>query len=401
MQKYILFLGGGRWQLPWFQFLKAKGHKLLLVDPYENSPCVNHADIFFKSDVKDTDKILNFINANNLQIEIVTSDQTDVSTIPVAILSEKLGITVNSIDSIERFTNKAISREFLKRNFNKHFPEFEIVRDADTLENFIKRVGTSIIKPVDAQSSRGIFKLDLTSSKEEIQNSFNESLSFGTKEFILVEEFITGNEITLEGLCIGNNHITLTGSNKKHFRTGIASDLCYPLTISNTLKNELISFHDTLIKSTGLNIGITHAEYIINEEKGSFYLVEVAARGGGSLIPSHIVKAVTGVDVYHHFYQALFNNDFKQLPKPFDNKGCTLHFFEFKSGKIKSIEGIEKCAQLDFVIEIGLEFKVGDTIKNASDDRSRQGFVIVTGTDKKQVQNNIQTIYSILDIKYE
>ena len=30
--KYTLFLCGGKWQLPWFKFLKNKGHKLILVD---------------------------------------------------------------------------------------------------------------------------------------------------------------------------------------------------------------------------------------------------------------------------------------------------------------------------------------------------------------------------------
>lgn len=401
MSKYTLFLCGGKWQLPWLKFLKNKGHKIILVDPFSNSPCVEFADIFFKEDVKNVDSIITFVHENKFQIEMVTSEQTDVSTLPVSIIAKALDIQINEPEIVRRYANKGISRKFLKDNFNKHYPDFELITDILKLTEFIKKHDHIIIKPVDAQSSRGIHLLNQYSSINEVKSAYENCKSFSVESAIIAEQFIVGEEITLEGICLNNEHYTLTGSNKKHFRTGIASNLSYPLTINSKLEDELFSFHNSLIKKTGLITAITHAEYIISENEKSFYLVEVACRGGGSLIPSHIVPKVTSLNLYEIYYQAMFKSKFETDIRVLNNSSVTLHFFEFDSGQVMSIKGVEECKKLSFVIDIGLEFKVGDIIKNAQDDRSRQGYVVVSGISKEEVSANIEFIYNTIEINYE
>ena len=401
MIKYILFLCGGKWQLPWFKFLKNKGHKIILVDPFSDSPCVELADVFYKEDVKNVDSILHFLEVNQFEIEMVTSEQTDVSTIPVSIISEKLGLQCNASDVVRIFSNKGISRNFVKENFNKHYPDFEIIKSVEELSEFIKKNVDVIIKPLDSQSSRGICKLGPNSRLEELKEAFKNCIAFSQENSIIVEKFIFGKEVTLEGICLNNHHYTLTGSDKKHFRTGIASDLIYPLSLNSELKHELFNFHNSLVVKTGLKNAITHAEYIISNDEKTFYLVEFACRGGGSNIPSHIVPIVTNINLYDIFYDSLFNKPNKLNIDELKNSFVTLHFFEFSSGKVKDIIGIEKCKKFNFVIDIGLEFKIGDTLKNASDDRSRQGYVIVNGNSHEEVSLNLKIIYNTILINYE
>lgn len=404
MNSYVLFLCGGKWQLPWLTYLKNKGHHIILVDPYETAPCVPFADIFFKCDVKDTEAILGFVTSNNYTIELVTSEQTDVSTLPVAIISEKLKLKSNPVKVIQRFSNKYVSRQFIKENFDRHYPDFCAAHSYNDILSFLKKYKKVIVKPSDAQSSRGVSVLTKQDSLYNVQQAFDLAKSFSIQSYVLAEEFVDGKEITLEGFCSGNTHITLTGSDKKHFRTGIASDLSYPLQLNPVLFNELITFHNSLVEKTGLEFGITHSEYIISDDEKNFWLVEMACRGGGSLIPSHIVPWASGIDCYDLLYKILFG-DFKKLDLgtiDFSNqRKALLHFFEFKPGKVKSIDGLTACKALKGVLDMDLEFSDGDVLLPASDDRSRQGYCIILGRNTTEVNEILKKINNLLVITYE
>lgn len=63
-----------------------------------------------------------------------------------------------------------------------------------------------------------------------------------------------------------------------------------------------------LISGTGIKYAITHSEYKF--EDGDYYLIEMAARGGGSRIASDIVPFMSGVDNY----QLLINAALGQTP---------------------------------------------------------------------------------------
>jgi biotin carboxylase len=405
MTNYILFLCGGKWQVPWFLYLKEKGWKIILVDPYINSPCVVHADVFFQCDVKNTDLIYKFIQDNEYSIEFVTSEQTDVSTLPIAILSKKLKTKSNSIESVEKFSNKFISRNFLKNNGFNHYPKYKKISNVQDLLDFqLETPSKTIVKPADSQSSRGIYIIDKGSSVESIEHTFKEVLKHTSKDYFLAEEFVEGNEITLEGLCFDKKHITLTGSDKTHFRTGIASNLNYPFLLSNKLKTELINFHNKLIESTGLNYGITHSEYIVNVEQNKFWLIEMACRGGGSLIPSKITPWVSNINVYDLYYEMIFNDSFVFSLNQEDiqnNKFGKLHFFEFNEGVVESIKGMEECKLLKNVFELTLLFKEGDDIKSASDDSTRQGYVIILDNNPDNISKTIKKLYNNIKIEYK
>jgi phosphoribosylaminoimidazole carboxylase (NCAIR synthetase) len=276
--KYVLFICGGKWQIPWIQYLKYKGHKIIIVDPYSFSPAVPLADIHIACDAKDIETIYSKIISENFEIEFVTSDQTDVSTNTVALLSEKLGLIGNKPEIVKFFSNKFENRSFLKKHFNSHYPKFIKAYNKEEIITFFNSTSNNIIiKPVDAQSSRGIFKID-DSNLQHIQVLYDEAVSFSQQNYVIAEEFVIGKEITVEGICIENRHYTLATSSKNHFRTGIASELRYPAKINHTLMNKIYQFHNRFIEKTGLNFGITHSEYIVNNEETDFWLVEAACR---------------------------------------------------------------------------------------------------------------------------
>jgi len=396
---YILFICGGKWQMPWLLYLKEKGHRIILVDPYETSVCVPLADVHIALDARDVNGIYNFIVSNNYKIDFVTSEQTDVSTQTVSNLSQMLGTRGNNPKATELFSNKLLNREFVKTKFGAHYPHFIRAKSAQDIKVFFSQEGESdiIIKPADAQSSRGIHRItvnNVSELDELVQDAFSQ-----TKEnYIVAEKFIHGAEFTVEGIFTGLEHHTLAISRKKHFRTGIASELRYPAELPEKLHNALIKFHDQLIKESGLGFGITHTEYLIDEENGEFYLVEMACRGGGSLIPSDIVPWVSGVPVYGVFYNLITGKKTEIVPFT-QARHAILYFFEFQAGVVEQIDGVELASAFPGVQVLDLEFKLGDTIKPAGDDRGRQGYCIIYSESAKQLNETLQNVLNVIKVK--
>ena len=236
-------------------------------------------------------------------------------------------------------------------------------------------------------------------TKQEVNNAFDSAIEYSNTKQVLAEAFITGTEITVEGVVINNCHHILAISRKTHFRNGIASELCYPLRTKIGLEKEIRSNHDKLIESTGITFGLTHSEYIIDEESEKFYLIEMACRGGGTLIPSHIIPWVSGINIYDIYYDSLMDNPQKLDLRP-DSKSGLLHFFEFPSGKVKSVNGEEDCRNIPEVIEFRLEFKEGEYIFPAEDDRGRQGFVIILAEDQLKIRKILDLVYKNITIRY-
>lgn len=382
--------------MPWLQFLKDKGHRIILVDPYETSPCVPLADIHLKRDARDVEGIMLDIAAGGWEIAFVSSDQTDVSTDTVAMLSERLGTRGNHPEAVLRFSNKAINREFVQALNPARIPAFARIHNTKELEAFLHTTGSDImVKPADAQSSRGIARLAAQSSPADIAAAFDNALAQTRQDFVVAEQFIQGTEITVEGIKTPKGHHTLAISAKKHFRTGIASELRYPAPISADLQRELTEFHNSLIERSGLDYGITHAEYIVADPQ--FYLVEMACRGGGTLIPSDIVPHVSGVGVYEALYQLQIGNE-PEINLKAEHAHAILYFFEFHAGRVERIEALEKAASLPGVHHLELEFAEGDILKPAGDDRGRQGFAIVMAPDAETLDVRLQELIATLNI---
>lgn len=396
-EKYVLFICGGRWQLPWLLYLKNKGHKIILADPHETSVCVAHADVFLKFDARDVDGIEQAVKSSGYIIEFVTSDQTDIATQTVAELSKRFGTRGNLPEITQLFSNKYQNREFVQREFGQHMPAFRKVKKAEEVQHFLNETGGDIIiKPADAQSSRGIHRI--AQDSENIEVVLADALSQTPQNYIIAEKFIHGHEITVEGIQAGGKHHTLAISAKKHFRTGIASELRYPADISAEFKNKLLAFHNAMIEKTGLEFGITHAEYLIDEAKNDFYLVEVACRGGGTLIPSDIVPWVCGVSVYDVFYELIRGNvsEINALEQP---RHAILHFFEFPAGMVKAITGLDEAQKLPGVLLAELEFEVGAILKPAGDDRGRQGFAILFADNAEELENLLNQVNNTIKVE--
>lgn len=367
----IMVIAGGKWQCPIVRLAKSMGHYVICSNLYLNSPAFQYADVGLVANVLDKER--NLAYAIKYKPDVVLTDQTDIAVTTVAYIAEMLGIKGISVKIAERFTNKYIMRKLTdKAGFAS--PKYALCHSKEEAECFVKENGTSIIKPLDSQSSRGCH---IVKGKEDVDIFFDDCIQYShCDRAVMIEEFIDGTEFTVDGLKIENDYIVTAISEKEHYsyNENVAKRLIFSQNNERFDYDELRKINTKMVSVLGLPFGITHAEY--KYCNGRFYLIEIAARGGGTRISSDIVPIMSGINGNEIYLKTLLNENVEIIPR---NKHAysMLGFFDIKSGTVRNISGVEEAKKYEGVIDIELEIVVGDKLDKAKDDRSRCGYYII------------------------
>ena len=393
----VLVVGGGRWQVPLCEFLSYQDFEIVLVDPSPDAECSRFAKAMIISDIRNFDTILQEVLSMNYVPSMILTDQSDLAIETASRLSHELKLPGIAPETCEIFRNKWHFRRFLAREFGVTFPRCYQISNKSDLESVLRSLGLPlVVKPADSQSSRG-FSIVLTPD-EDLEQVVQKAFQHTRLDYVLAEQFITGIEITIEGISLSGRHHSLTNSSKMHFRPGIASRLDYPARLELDLLAQITKFHNKLIDATGLENALTHAEYLVDPLSGNFAPVEIACRGGGNLISSHIVPWMSGLDTYTMLLDALRGNHIDLVSTP-TTRCASLQFFEFRDEIAPQVVAANNFSTFTCKIISEFNIKAGQKISAATDDRSRHGFAILMAEDieiletaRKQVE---QIVYEV------
>lgn len=396
----IMVIAGGTWQVPLIKKAKSLGFEVVNSNLYDDSIGFEYADFGEVADVKD--KVANLEIAKKYRIDGVVTDQSDIAVPTVAYVASQLQLPTIGEDKAILFTDKFKMREFC-RTQGFPYPEYRLCQSASEIIEFFDKIGKIIIKPIDAQSSRGVYVIE---NVDNIDKLFEDARQYSRDgKSVIAERFIQGTEFTIDGIVTKKGHLSLAISQKDHFsyNESIASELFF--SNKNTLYDYdlLRETNNALIDAAGLPFGITHAEYKF--EDGKFYLIEMAARGGGTKIASDIVPLMSGVDNYAYLLACVAGNTYEdevEVDSSLINRCAVLKFMDIDSKglPVKAIHGVEQIKQNPKVIDFGLEFGVGDVVGQADDDRSRVGYYIAYEESEQKLRDLMEYIEKTLKIDF-
>lgn len=367
----IMVIAGGAWQCPIVKSAKKMGHFVICSNLYEDSPAFQFADVGIVADVLDKDKNLEI--AREYRPDAVLTEQSDIAVPTVAYIAEQLGLKGIGIDVADRFTNKYKMREYASKA-GVAVPQYKLCHTVDEAEAFLQQIPVSIIKPIDSQSSRGIH---IVKTREDIQKNFKDCLQYSHAEkAILIEEFIEGTEFTVDAVKTKDEYVVTAISEKEHYNynPNVANRLMFTQHNDKYDYERLRKENAELIAAMGLPFGLTHTEYKFKDNK--FYLIETAARGGGTKISSDIAMLMSGINC-NELYLKILTGETENIIRKNKHECAVLGFFEFKPGIVTNISGIEEAIGQPGVHDLKIEVSVGDKLKEAQDDRSRYGYYIL------------------------
>lgn len=399
VQEKVIVLAGTKSQIPLIIRLKKMGYYVININPYQNSPAFKYADEFIVEDILNKNRIVEIARENS--VTAIMSEMCDIAVPIIAYVSEKLGLRGISRRLARLYTDKFEMREFCRINGFKYPKYSKCFSEKEVLAFFKQIKKKMIIKPLDANSSRGVY---IIHTEEEINGIFEKVVEFSKIEnSVICEEYIEGTEFTADGIVTEKSHVTLAISEKKHYKHNgnIACELLFSNYNHDYDYNRLRELNDRFVNKSGLNIGITHAEY--KYSNGEFYLIEIAARGGGNFIASDIVPYMSGVDIYE--YLILESTNKMGLPKGitlnnFVEKYIVLKFLDFAEvdGVIKEIKGLEILENSHNIIRWDLNIRQGDSIKPVDNDSNRRGYYIAAADSLMELKELIKVTSNSIEI---
>ncbi len=400
-EQYIMVLPGTVWQIPLIKYIKKMGYKVLVVHPFENAPAFQYADEYVLTDILDRDSCL--AAAKKWDVCAVMSDECDIATPTLAYVAEQMGLPSQGVDMAALYTNKYLMRELCKE-YELPYPEYRLCYTIYEALDFFRSLSSKmIIKPIDANSSRGVYTI---TSEDDLFRLFDESIKYAHHEkAVICERYISGAEFSVDGIKMPSGHVSLAISIKTQFEYNKNLDnKLYFSYYSDSYDYDLLRrINDEFVEKSQLPFGFTHAEY--RYEKGQFYLIEIGARGGGNLISSHIVPAMTGVDNYSILVDQFTSSTTSQVINTSSidkNKAAALIFFDTTEcgGVVNNILGVDFLENCPNVLYYQFNFKIGDKITRPTDGGNRIGFYIACCNDKNELDNLISKIDRMIKIEY-
>ena len=349
-------------------------------------------------DFRDLASILSY--ARKIQPDAVLADQCDYSYFAATFVSESLGLPGAKLADAQKTTNKWIQRESLK-NSSIPQPGYRLCRFYDEALEAVRQLGYPVvIKPIDNRGSFGVNRVDGASGLIE---SYHAALANSHSRLVLVEEFIKGIHITIDGYNFreaGHRSLALASKTMIGGEKQVAMEIVYPGEIPQDHYQNATKINDEVVRGLGLSFGMTHAEYMI-DETGRPYLIEIANRGGGVLTSSTTVPAVSGIDITRQLVidslglkQELYS---ASVP---DTQAVCLSFFRFDPGVLGDIDGLEQVQHDSQVLAFRLAAQPGDIVGPIESDGSRHGFVIVRGRSTAEVLATAQRVKGLIRPTY-
>ena len=378
----ILIFGGGLNQVTLIQSAKDLGYKTIVIDPLENAPGKSIADVFKVVGPKDYSATKEI--ALEYGVKGIVSSQMDNPVMMMAKLAAELNFIFPSEQSVLNARNKFMMKQcFLKSGVpcakGKLVSSTEIIT-----EELCNEIGFPlIIKPLDSFSSRGVFKIN---DFEEISNYLSSTRNFSSTGDILIEEFMEGNEVSVESVT--QNGITtivqITDKIITSYPTAVEMAHIQPSELDLLSKQKVNEIVKNAIAALGLDNCAGHSEVKITKEGPK--MVEVGARLGGDYITSHLVPMSTGVNME----AAVINIAMGKKPdlEHTLEKASAIRYLKLPDGKkIKKIEDWNYLYKNKSIKNIYFFIKENEIVPPITDSAKRAGCIIVQDVDRPAVLN--------------
>jgi biotin carboxylase len=285
----------------------------------------------------------------------------------VARINETLKLPGLSTSAAYRARNKFAMKQALNK-VPELLPKFKKVHSYRELIAAIDEIGLpAVIKPTGASGSKGIFELR---NKEDLASAFAALQTITKPEFdpifnqfgaeLIVEEFLTGPEFSVEGMVF-NNHIHIVGITDKWTTDPFHLEYqhIFPSRFSKSIQEDIKAKSTTIIQTLGLNNCAFHLEAKYTAQ--GYRFIEVAARPGGDYITSYLVPISLGIN----FYSELIRIALGQSPSltPSKNYVSGVRFvMAKKEGILRGWKNFEKILHMPLVEHAFVEFDLNTKI---------------------------------------
>ena len=330
----------------------------------------------------------------------------DQGTVVAARAAERLGLRANSPDAVAATRDKLRMRALLSAAevSQPAFAALPANAGAAELARVTAMVGLpSVVKPTSLSGSQGVIRADtLEQALVAVERARSIAAEAGASpgEPLLVEQFVSGPEVAVEGVLSNGELTILAVFDKPDPLEGPFFEETLYVTPSRLGTADLRAVTMTTQAATRalkLREGPVHAELRVRE--GRAWVIEVAARSIGGLC-SRTLEFGTGLSLEYLILAHALGRSVTSLRR---SKGAAgvLMLPITTAGVLAEVAGRERALAVPGVVGIELTIAPGRRLVPLPEGSRYLGFVFARGERPEQVEAALRAALTELDVRLE
>jgi biotin carboxylase len=310
-----------------------------------------------------------------------------------------IGLAHNSPQAAEGARDKLLMRTLMSAGGAPCpiFRPFLLNNDPDVIASQVSY--PCVVKPLRLSGSRGVIRAN---TPEEFSIAFNRLkrllISEGNPEhetFILVEDFIPGFEVALEGLLTNSQLKVLALFDKPDPLDGpFFEETIYttPSRLPASVQENITSCVATAAASLGLREGPVHAELRVNDQGP--WMLEIAGRSIGGLC-STVLEFGSGMCLEELILRHATGYEIASIEREKHAVGVMMIPIP-SAGNLKAVRGVEEAQKVPFITGIEITAKLNYPLVPLPEGASYLGFIFARGENPADVESAIRTAHKLL-----
>ena len=368
-----------------------------------------------------TETILEFNHTHPLTAIVGVDDDT---TLLATIASAALGLPHNPVASAKATRNKYLLRQTLAENgvsvpayhrFSIYDDPAEIVTDGLT-KSYSTEVSVGfpcIIKPLSLSASRGVIRantptefIEAFQRTTKLLHTLNETADVGAvcnpdalthpSQYLLVEDYIPGIEVALEGILLDGQLKTLTIFDKPDPLEGpFFEETLYitPSRLSTTIQKALHRATAEAADALGLRHGPLHAELRYNDTGA--HLIEIAARTIGGLC-ARTLRFGTGMSLEELVIRHAIGEPVETFQREQRAAGVMMIPVP-KVGILGEVRGETAARRVDGIVEVNITIPIGGEVVPLPEGARYLGFIFARAETPEIVETALREAHQQLE----
>ena len=334
MSTSVMILAAGPLQVPGILEAKALGLRTVAVDGDTSAPGLPLADKAVVANILDPDAVGDIARAE--RIDALFTLCTEAPMRCLATLASRLALPALSQAAAYRATDKRLMREaFAKAGAPS--PRFKPVCTLAEAQVAAAGFGYPVaLKIARGAGSRGIYHVRRAA---ELVESFARARTHQPEGALLVEEWVEGCEVSVEGWVAGGS-VKIVAVTDKEVLGGahpVESGHSQPSQLDDRVQQLIRDAVVAGVRALDLDWTTFHAELKVSPHGPR--IIEIGARLGGDRISTHLTPISTGVNLVRCGLLLALGET--PVPAGHERRGAAIRYFDTGyTGRLDSLDGV-------------------------------------------------------------